>query len=50
VIPGNDDSLRSIRLVVQQLTDAIKQGKSMRPEEPKKVDPGDEPKAVPTIA
>ena len=50
VIPGNDDSLRSIRLVIQQLTDAVKQGKSMRPEEPKKVDPGDEPKAVPTIS
>jgi small subunit ribosomal protein S2 len=50
VIPGNDDSLRSIRLIVQQLTDAVKQGKSMRFEEPKKVDPGDEPKAVPTIA
>lgn len=50
VIPGNDDSLRSIRLIVQHLTDAVKQGKSMRPEEPKKADPGDEPKAVPTIA
>jgi small subunit ribosomal protein S2 len=50
VIPGNDDSLRSIRLIVQHLTDAIKQGKSMRPEAPKKADPSDEPKAVPTIS
>ena len=50
VIPGNDDSLRSIRLIIQHLTDAIKQGKSMRPEEPRKADPGEEPKAVPTIA
>ena len=49
VIPGNDDSLRSIRLIIQQLTDAVKQGKSMRPEEPKKADPAEEPKAVPTI-
>ena len=49
VIPGNDDSLRSIRLIMQHLSDAIKQGKSMRPEEPKKADPTEEPKAVPTI-
>lgn len=49
VIPGNDDSLRSIRLIIQHLTDAVKQGRSMRPEEPKKADPGDEPKAVPSI-
>ena len=48
-IPGNDDSLRSIRLMVQHLTDAIKQGKSLRPDEPKKADPGEEPKAVPSI-
>ena len=50
VIPGNDDSLRSIRLVIQHLTDAVKQGKSMRPKEPKKADPANEPKAVPTIS
>jgi small subunit ribosomal protein S2 len=49
-IPGNDDSLRSIRLIIRHLTDAIKQGKSMRPEAPKKADPGNEPKAVPTIS
>ncbi|MEZ6062620.1 MAG: 30S ribosomal protein S2 [Planctomycetaceae bacterium] len=48
-IPGNDDSLRSIRLIIQHITDAIKQGKSFRPEEPKKVDAADEPKAVPSI-
>jgi len=50
VIPGNDDSLRSIRLIIQHLTDAVRQGKSMRPEEPKKADPADEPKAVPSIS
>ena len=32
-IPGNDDSLRSIRLVIQHLSDAIKQGRSLRPED-----------------
>ena len=48
-IPGNDDSLRSIRLITEHLTDAIKQGKSMRPNEPKKADPADEPKPIPTI-
>ena len=48
-IPGNDDSLRSIRLITEHLTDAIKQGKSMRPNEPKKSDPADEPKPIPTI-
>lgn len=48
-IPGNDDSLRSIRLVTQHLCDAIKQGKSLRPDEPKQADPSAEPKAVPTI-
>ena len=52
-IPGNDDSLRSIRLVIQHLTDAIKQGRSMRPDDPKKktddAPASNEPKAVPSI-
>lgn len=48
-IPGNDDSLRSIRLIIQHLTDAVKQGKTLRPEEPRKAEPGEEPKAVPSI-
>ena len=48
-IPGNDDSLRSIRLIVQHLTDAIKQGRSLRPEEPRKNDSSNEPKAVPNV-
>jgi small subunit ribosomal protein S2 len=50
-IPGNDDSLRSIRLVIQHLSDAIKQGRSLRPDDHKKkedIDPN-EPKAVPSI-
>ncbi|MCA9048743.1 MAG: 30S ribosomal protein S2 [Planctomycetaceae bacterium] len=48
-IPGNDDSLRSIRLIMQHLVDAIKQGKSLRPAEPRKADPSSEPRAVPNI-
>ena len=48
-IPGNDDSIRSIRLVLQYLTDAINAGKSQLPEEPKGPDT-EEPKAIPTIS
>ena len=33
-IPGNDDSMRSIELVVSQLTDAIRDGKAAAPVEP----------------
>ena len=33
-IPGNDDSMRSIELVVSQLTDAIRDGKAAAPSEP----------------
>ncbi len=33
-IPGNDDSMRSIELVVSQLTDAIRDGKAAAPPEP----------------
>lgn len=47
-IPGNDDSIRSIRLILGYLTDAVKQGKSSRPEEQKE-ETGDEPKAIPSL-
>ena len=33
-IPGNDDSMRSIELVIKRLTDAIIEGKRLRPAEP----------------
>ena len=33
-IPGNDDSMRSIELVVAQLTDAIRDGRAAAPAEP----------------
>jgi small subunit ribosomal protein S2 len=48
-IPGNDDSIRSIRLILNQLGDSITAAKAQRPQEPKKSKPSDEPKAVPSI-
>lgn len=49
-IPGNDDSIRSIRLVLKYLTDAIAQGKGSLPqEEAQKDDEGEEPRPVPSL-
>jgi small subunit ribosomal protein S2 len=42
-IPGNDDSIRSIDLVVKHLADAITAGKSTLPEKPKEEAPGPAP-------
>jgi small subunit ribosomal protein S2 len=47
-IPGNDDSIRSIRLILQYLSDAIREGRSLVPEEPKH-DAVAEPKAIPSL-
>jgi small subunit ribosomal protein S2 len=47
-IPGNDDSIRSIRLVLEHLASAINEGKSTVPEE-KPVPQVAEPKAVPSL-
>jgi small subunit ribosomal protein S2 len=47
-IPGNDDSIRSIRLVLAHLAEAINAGKGQRPEKHKEV-AGDEPKAIPSL-
>lgn len=47
-IPGNDDSIRSIRLMLEYLVDAVKRGRSTLPEEPKDRS-GDEPKAIPSL-
>jgi small subunit ribosomal protein S2 len=33
-IPGNDDSMRSIQLVINRLTDAIMEGRAAAPAEP----------------
>jgi small subunit ribosomal protein S2 len=47
-IPGNDDSIRSIRLVLDHLTDAITRGRNQLPEEPKPQE-DNEPKAIPSL-
>ena len=48
-IPGNDDSIRSIRLVLGHLSNAVTQGKSASPAKAKEqVDDEEELKAVPT--
>lgn len=46
-IPGNDDSIRSIDLILQQLGDAIIEGKSKLPQEAK--DKAPEPAPVPSL-
>jgi len=48
-IPGNDDSIRSIRLVLDHLTDAIKGNIVQKQEKPTGPDPN-EPKAIPSIS
>lgn len=48
-IPGNDDSIRSIKLIMSQLSDAIKSGRGSLPEVPKEQNPSDEPKPVPSL-
>ncbi|MEZ6058598.1 MAG: 30S ribosomal protein S2 [Planctomycetaceae bacterium] len=50
-IPGNDDSMRSIAIILQHLGSAVADGKKQRPQEHKKGDAPDpnEPKAVPSI-
>jgi small subunit ribosomal protein S2 len=49
-IPGNDDSIRSIRLILEQLSAAVNEGKQKAPEQQKAaMDAGDEPKAVPSL-
>jgi small subunit ribosomal protein S2 len=46
-IPGNDDSIRSIDLVLKHLADAVLAGKSTLPEKPKEEAPG--PAPVPSL-
>ena len=47
-IPGNDDSIRSIRLVLEYLADAIKGGKGQQPAKAK-AEATDEPKPIPSL-
>ncbi len=49
-IPGNDDSIRSIRLILGHLAEAVMQGKSTVPTQDKDAPAADEPKAVPSLA
>lgn len=48
-IPGNDDSIRSIRLVLSYLADAVLAGKSSLPEEDKGDSQAEEPKPIPSL-
>ncbi|MBS0267323.1 MAG: 30S ribosomal protein S2 [Planctomycetes bacterium] len=47
-IPGNDDSIRSIDLILTHVADAIIDGKAALPEQPQKESPG--PAPVPSIS
>ena len=46
-IPGNDDSIRSIDLMLRHLSDAVLEGKATLPEAPKEEAPG--PAPVPSL-
>ena len=46
-IPGNDDSIRSIDLMLLHLSDAVLEGKASLPEAPKEEAPG--PAPVPSL-
>lgn len=48
-IPGNDDSIRSIKLVMDHIADAISAGKATVPQKAQPTSPADEPKAIPSI-
>ncbi|MBX3444014.1 MAG: 30S ribosomal protein S2 [Planctomyces sp.] len=48
-IPGNDDSIRSIALIMNYLGNAIAQGRESLPKKVEEAQKGDEPKAVPNI-
>jgi small subunit ribosomal protein S2 len=48
-IPGNDDSIRSIRLILSYLTDALITGRAQLPEEPE-APAKDEPRPIPSIS
>ena len=47
-IPGNDDSIRSIRLILNYLADAIAQGKTGLPEQEKREEAA-EPRPIPSL-
>jgi len=49
-IPGNDDSIRSIQLVLKHLTEAIQEGRSALPQDASGKDQEIEHKAVPSLS
>jgi len=48
-IPGNDDSIRSIRLIMGHLADAVAAGREAVPRKHDEPVEGEEPKAIPSI-
>ena len=48
-IPGNDDSIRSIRLILRHLSEAVLDGKAERPKEEVQPVEEEEPKARPSL-
>ncbi|HVJ87027.1 MAG TPA: hypothetical protein VM452_15340 [Caulifigura sp.] len=49
-MPGNDDSIRSIALIMNYLGDAVAAGKATLPQKPEEQKvAADEPKAVPNV-
>jgi small subunit ribosomal protein S2 len=48
-IPGNDDSIRSIRMILGHLSDAVAAGKASIPKKAEEPSKADEPKAIPSI-
>jgi len=48
-IPGNDDSIRSIALIMNYLGDAIASGRATLPQKPEEAVKVEEPKAVPNV-
>lgn len=48
-IPGNDDSIRSIRLILNYLADAINTGKTGLPDKDEEAKAADEPRPVPSL-
>ena len=48
-IPGNDDSIRSIRMMLTHLSDAVAAGKSSIPQKAEEPAAAEEPKAIPNI-
>lgn len=48
-IPGNDDSIRSIRLILSYISDAINQGKASIPRKQEEAAKSEEFKAVPNV-